>query len=726
MANRSIPGRLFPTVVLSNSLIYRYPCNWLLRTLFNLAAVFLLLASFQTPLRAGSGEEDSALAGLRGTVYSATALELFWDRPGVMHRYRVERDGRLLAVTEGVSFFDDGLTPNTRYQYRVTAVAGNINALDPSVPAAGSGLLELQTHDDGCCDTVAQVHTQSDVEAAASGDEPQVVPITLPAPVTTQTTQSVPATDTSASVTADAVDSRVCLADSLETLQNCARSASEVDAIRLTADLTCTGSSCCAAGSALVRLHGLDGLQINGQGHRIKRQSGHRQCSLLEIKNSRNIHLLDLQLDDDESVTGCQVHDRCPRMIFVEGSSDISFQRMAVSHSKGYAIYIQKVDGFRFLESSLLNSGVLGLYVGHGSNHASRNVVVRDSLFIRNQTNALALLGVVGSEPDDNKIIGNVFIANHRRGQWRVAPRYGEGFTGGGQVYIAEANNVLVKDNVVASGFCENCFVQGHQYSGVSGIEIGLPGQSSVRDLAIRQNRIVGNDAWGIYQNQNSPLSHSVEISGNELLNNSRAIRTTGPQTSNNIESDTSVVIDWEQDEPRSAQWQRSTQCVSSTEQVRPHCDRSSSLFGACALVIESTSDCAAGVTVTGPVHAVRDHAELRVDGWYKTSANAASLASVAGEVCLEFLDHASRSLTVQCAPVHSQYLAAAPAGSEHIAGQVPHGAATHVESAHRTYHRISGLTGSAPAGAAFARLRLRNLLENSHLMFDHFKLSGL
>ena len=58
--------------------------------------------------------------GLRATVYSSTAAELFWERSAVPGgRYRVLRDGAEIGTTDGTSFFDDGLSPGTAYDYAV-------------------------------------------------------------------------------------------------------------------------------------------------------------------------------------------------------------------------------------------------------------------------------------------------------------------------------------------------------------------------------------------------------------------------------------------------------------------------------------------------------------------------------------------------------------------------------------------------------------------------------
>lgn len=71
----------------------------------------------------------SSVANLSGTVYSETALELFWDRASSDETsivgYRIERDGRALLNLDGISYFDQGLSADTTYSYSVSAIDAN-------------------------------------------------------------------------------------------------------------------------------------------------------------------------------------------------------------------------------------------------------------------------------------------------------------------------------------------------------------------------------------------------------------------------------------------------------------------------------------------------------------------------------------------------------------------------------------------------------------------------
>ena len=72
--------------------------------------------------------EPSAPMNLAVSVYSRSALEVFWDRSsddGQVLMYEIYRDNQLIASVEGNSFFDDGLTSGTTYRYEIVAVDNN-------------------------------------------------------------------------------------------------------------------------------------------------------------------------------------------------------------------------------------------------------------------------------------------------------------------------------------------------------------------------------------------------------------------------------------------------------------------------------------------------------------------------------------------------------------------------------------------------------------------------
>ncbi len=58
--------------------------------------------------------------GLRAEVFSATALELYWDRAPRDLVYTVSRDGQVIGETRGTSFWSPNLLANTNYEFEVS------------------------------------------------------------------------------------------------------------------------------------------------------------------------------------------------------------------------------------------------------------------------------------------------------------------------------------------------------------------------------------------------------------------------------------------------------------------------------------------------------------------------------------------------------------------------------------------------------------------------------
>lgn len=71
----------------------------------------------------------TAVNNLTGAVYSSTAVEIFWE-PAVsststVTAYRVLRDGSPVTTLDGLSFYEQGLTAGTSYEYSVSAIDAN-------------------------------------------------------------------------------------------------------------------------------------------------------------------------------------------------------------------------------------------------------------------------------------------------------------------------------------------------------------------------------------------------------------------------------------------------------------------------------------------------------------------------------------------------------------------------------------------------------------------------
>jgi hypothetical protein len=486
-----------------------------------------------------------ALSEVRLLAYSDTAAELFWTRFGSnASNVEVIHNGVSLGSMDKASLFFNGLDSTRTHEFRVRPIreggvedewfnvsvdlqsfSGNIQEITATRVVEQSSVLVPSAPP-----SQSDTDSLSEPESSELLSEPSSEPVTSPEPevVTPAMPTSIrppadddPVVQPTSSVPILASD---CVVRSLSDLRSCVDSAQGIERINIQSNLSCTQSTCCPTGGALLRFNEVANLTIEGNGHKLVRSGGQRQCSLLDITRSRNVVLNNWTLDDDATVAPCVVGDRCPRMLHIRTSSDVTLNEMNILNGKSYVIYVQQVNGFSFLNSSLTNSGVLGLYVGHDSK-ASTNVRIQNSTFNDNQTNAVALLGVSGSSVTDNIVSNNIFRRNHWRGQWTVAARYGTGFTGGGQMYIAQASGLTVSDNLIEDGYCENCFVQQRMGSGVSGIEIAIPSRNSVTNTLITNNVVNNHDAWGIFVNQGSTLDSSVVISNNQLLNNTVGLK---------------------------------------------------------------------------------------------------------------------------------------------------------------------------------------------------------
>lgn len=91
-----------------------------------------------------SNERPEAVTNLSALVYSSTAVELFWNAAGgtvPILGYDISRNGESVVVTEGRSFFEQELAPNTDYVYTIKTI--DVNSLE-SVPTS----ITVRTNDD--------------------------------------------------------------------------------------------------------------------------------------------------------------------------------------------------------------------------------------------------------------------------------------------------------------------------------------------------------------------------------------------------------------------------------------------------------------------------------------------------------------------------------------------------------------------------------------------------
>ena len=603
------------------------------------ASIVFCLASLVIPVGTASAQSAQQRAPLPGDVhalvYSTTAAELFFT-PAADYRTRITHNGLDRGTTDARSLWLDGLDPTISHRFELRSVlpvgdggsqpsfsvltlfTGDFSPPVYRVDAENTvlELIDAPPINADLDNSVLNDAAQSDAAFGAAAIIDEVPPADLFVEIDVDVE---PAAVVSPPAQVSEIDS-ACNVNSINDLVRCANEASNYDVINVRTDLTCSNGNCCPSGNALINLRSVNQLSILGNGKRLLREDGQRRCSLLDVVGGNSITVKDWVLDDDVNTQGCQVGDNCPRMIHVRGANNVAFNNVTVQNGKGYTIYIDEVNGFQFVNSRLINSGVLGLYIGHGD-RASTNVLVENSTFIDNQTNALALLGVTGSNAGVNRVVNNRFLRNHRRGQWQVAPQYGTGFTNGGQVYIAQASGVTFENNVIRDGYCDNCLVQTRARSAVTGLEIGIPGRATVSSMLINNNHIENHDGFGIHSNVNSSIPGTVQVQNNQLLTNYVGISLQGGQASGNTVKDTRWFQSFEGGNDLDAQFVVESACAGAA--VRRVCGTPDARHGACVAEVTTANSCAASpVRLTTRPQSVSAGQRIQAAAWVKGTAS--------------------------------------------------------------------------------------------------------
>lgn len=273
-----------------------------------------------------------------------------------------------------------------------------------------------------------------------------------------------------------------CEARSITDLNQCLASGNDA---YIVSDMSCSGS-CIQHNTGT----------IYGGGYTITRNSGQKQGNLLRMQGS-NLTVQDLTLDDGDGPT-CTPNEECPRTVQM-GGSNLTLNNVTVRNSKAYTIGVDNATDVTIQGIQLMDGGIVGLYIG-----TSNRVSVTGSRFNRVGSNSIAVLGGINVT-----ITGNHFENNHRLGFWPVAPQFGEGLTGGGQVYIARGEDILFSNNTVINGSCDQC------RGGVHGVEVSEPNKTSVYRLTIADNTINNHTGANIYVNQGATVIDS-DLSNSE------------------------------------------------------------------------------------------------------------------------------------------------------------------------------------------------------------------
>ena len=305
----------------------------------------------------------------------------------------------------------------------------------------------------------------------------------------------------------------------------CFANASQYDVLSFQSDVTCSSeAACCGAGGApLIALNNTGHKSILGNGHTLHRQAGQKSCSAIQMVGSKEMLVDGLSLDEDAAAPPCELSDRvCAETIRLQSDTDVKLNGVNIYYGKGYVVQVLATDGFSFSKSAISEAGIIGLYVGYGP---STNVAITDSVIARTRTNGIALQGAYSTDPEDPILVTkNILTGNHWHGLWSTGPGYPPGtVTGGGQVLVADGQNVRVVNNIIADGYCENC------YPGPSIVEMelndGSTNATGVLGLTVEYNYFYDNGPGSFLQPSlhNDPLPPPVtfKIDNNHVVGQS-------------------------------------------------------------------------------------------------------------------------------------------------------------------------------------------------------------
>lgn len=322
------------------------------------------------------------------------------------------------------------------------------------------------------------------------------------------------ATDLTVSTAAPMVSApqtTTCTISDLPSLANCVNNRSSYQTLQVTANLSCSGQSCCGSGSgggALINLDGSSGISLSGNGFTLTRHLSAslpaKACPAISAASASQVSISNLNIDDDSTIPACGVSDGCTGSIYLNGANGITISGVAIYNAKASAVYAWSSNNVSIDQSTVSNTGIIGIYVGDGTYSpatASNNISITNSTIAYSQTNGIALQGVYGT----NRIENNNIEGNHHHGLW-LQPN-GLPYDGG-QIYIPNASDVAVDNNVIADGYCDNC-----QNPMVMGLE--LAGEGTLNSLNIYENYMYNSYGSALFLDSGGQIDSSTLVWSN-------------------------------------------------------------------------------------------------------------------------------------------------------------------------------------------------------------------
>lgn len=481
----------------------------------------------------------------------------------------------------------------------------------------------------------------------------------------------------------------ICDASTIAELKACASGIGSVSTIRLGNDISCSGDDCCGAtaSQALIDITGVSDKTIDGGNHTLFRNGSQRTCPVIHISASSNIKLSALAMEEGTSQPPCDPTDNCASTVDVEGSQNITIDRLSIDNGKAYVIRVWGVDGFTLSSSSITNAGIIGVYVGHYLYSPSRRVNIQNSTIYGTRTNAIAVEGISGDAANPSTISGNDIYGNHWHGLW---PTPLGTMNPGGQLDIVVANGLTIQNNRIGNGHCDNC-----NTDSVGGIELGngLPTPSDPLDpVSITSNFLYNNSGSAIYANQGTPVGSALSISNDIAVNNGSNIDVTGSQQSSNTLKSALFKVDWESPSTWPADWS-SWQTCPGTPAAQRWCPGPGETAGGQCVARVTSTQCSAGeqVWMQGSYHAISAGQRVYASAWVRNGG-------ATGSACLVFVSPAFVELGTACAPIQ-------PAGTW-------------------SYRGTESLEAYTPVGTGYVALRFGLLSDNSAMDVDDIRIT--
>lgn len=297
-----------------------------------------------------------------------------------------------------------------------------------------------------------------------------------------------------------------CLARDPATFKSCLTEtrSTAVPVIKIISPIICTSSADCAF--ELKDLRTTLTISPSNPENKILRQNDF-SYTLFNITGTSNITIEDLTFEDDGD-TPCPPGVTCAPMISVNNSSNLIFNRVTFSKTKGPSLLIADSRQITVSNSSFKDSFKTGIEIK--TKDFTQGLKIIGNKFENNSGSGL-VFQALGAGLNSSEIISNIFTNNHSNGAYAscLYPCVGS------QLKIAgPSSNVKVAKNIITGGINTALDSLGLF---ASGIEVG--GQN-ITSTTLYCNEITGNRGSGIVQAP--PLSNinNVSISENKLWNN--------------------------------------------------------------------------------------------------------------------------------------------------------------------------------------------------------------